>query len=148
MAEEHETVHKVGSYETCAASYKNPFALRWGQKLDWREPRQCSIRDRLGVRMIDRFRLVRGVTLDELCMLRFLRVSIESVDIFYIIGRDNVVRTKVQGAKDIDRDLAIETKSVEAHRSDLVPVLIESFYLTEKKYKLLAGKRRGKPTGE
>ena len=44
-------------------------------------------------------------------------------------GSSDIVWTKVERPDDVEGNFAVETKALEANRSDLVTVLVESAYL-------------------
>ena len=123
VSEEHQTVDEVRPDESRSSGDENTLSLVGGEQLDGRETAESRVRDGVLAREVYRVGLEVGVTVGDGCgilaILRCLR------DGAIARCRDHVVRAEVQGTDDVEQDLAVESKALEAHRRDFVAVLVE-----------------------
>jgi len=77
--------------------------------------------------VVDGFRLVGVQTLREARVVRELL----GVDVADLLdgGREDIVRSQVERAQEVDRDFAIEAESLETDGFDFLAVLVERFDL-------------------
>lgn len=129
VSEEHQTVNEMRSDESCASGNKNAFARCWGKEFDRGETRKSGVRDRLGLGVVDRLRLIRRVALNEPGVLGFcLCVGFGHLFLTLASGHD-VVRAQVKRPQNIDRDLTVEAKTLESDRFNFLAILVQSVNL-------------------
>ena len=121
MAKEHETVDEVGADKAGATGDKDALALRWREEPHRREAGEGGVGDGLGVRMENRLGLVRAIGTCELSMLSLLRL----LALVALSCGDHVMRAEVEGTEDIEGDLAIKAKTLEADASYDVAALVQ-----------------------
>lgn len=64
-------------------------------------------------------------------MLDFLLFFVKALDNFWVRVRKNVMGPEIERTEDIERNLGVEAKTIEANRRDLVAALIQCFDLTQ-----------------
>ena len=125
MAENHEAVHQMRSDKSSAAGDKDALALGRRKQLDRGEAGEGGVRDGLGVGVVDGLGLIFAIGAGELCVFNLLLLLLARAVRLRGGGHD-IVGTKVEGAQDIERDLTVETKALEADSGNDITVLVES----------------------
>ena len=69
MTEKHQTIDKMRADEACSTRHQDAHSRGRGKKFDGRETRERGVRYRMGIWMVDRFRLISGMALSESGML-------------------------------------------------------------------------------
>jgi hypothetical protein len=112
----------VRANKSRASSHQNAFAAGWREQPDWRKAGKSGVGDRLGVRVVDRLRLIGGVALDESGMVGLL--SGVFVRDRLLARCYDIMRAEIECSQDIDGNFTVKTKSFEADRRDFVAVLV------------------------
>lgn len=115
VAQNHETVNKMGADEASASGDKDTLSLGCRQQLDRREARQRRVRDRTSVGVEDGLGQV-------------VRTLVLFVQVFQRRrGRAgfDVVRPEVERTKHIERHFRVETKTIETNRCNLLATLVK-----------------------
>lgn len=108
--------------KTRASRYQDTLSCRRREQLDGREARKCSVRDRLGIGVINGFRLISGIALNESRMIHLLlRIEIRYGD---LACGHNVMGAKIEGAKDIDPNLTIKAEALEPNSLDFLAIFV------------------------
>lgn len=123
MTKEHQTVNEMRANEAGASGNEDALAVGWSKEPNGGETSESRVRDRVGIRVINRLGLILSVPLGKLGMLGLLVIGRGRRNT--LARRRDIMRTQIESTKVVDGDLAVESKSIESDRSDLFAVLVQ-----------------------